>query len=868
MRHALAGFFVAALWPLSLLATPYFFSSSAIAQANSKEVDSKSEPLPAGLIHVLAAPRFRLDGYAYGLAVIGNGKQLITGGKEGAILWDVSTGKRIKTLVKGDVTRLTASSKGDLLAVGLEGDKLIVYDLVAGKERFTLSVEDGHSNDLAISADSSVVASGSSSGKMAGGKFPGSKILIWNTTDGKVVAELKGHSSHSVWGLAFHPNGKTLFSGGGKDGTLREWDLTTKKETRRLALETYVNNIAVSADGKSLAVNTIEHGPTEVARVRVLDTLTWIERFRATLPNSWVVQCALWPDGRYVAAGFASAKPGDSAVGLWDTWTGIRVRLNVGYDDREYRVAFLDGGKTLASAGDRGAVRLWNVADGKESDLTRGQYETVGVMAFAPSGKVLASANEHGAITLWDALKGKSLRVLDNREKLLHSLVFSPNSDLLLSASRSNASPARLWKVASGEHMGAFQPVEGTPAFAPDGKTFVAADGAGIRLWDVAKGKLIRRFVVSGEVKASRAVAFSPDGHILAASYHDQKIRLWDVRTGEIVNTMAGLQGSPEHLWFSPDGSVLFAYTFHGSEQGLNAWYGSIEGFETLSGMPLLKIHQPADGPFHIPATMFDWNGGALIVAVEKNGEISQFDLTKVEEMKGAKFGGNFANVPGSTSIATVSPMSSTKFGGNFATAAFAPVEQTIALGYNDGRLLLWKSPPITPRKAKLVALTEAQLRELWTALASVDAKAAYAGRWTLTSAAKQTLPLFRKELRPTPKVDTKQVAGWIAQLDSDSFKQRELAMRDLEQAGDAVAASLRQVLEKPPSEEVRQRVMLLLKKLGPAASGDRLRTLRAIVILEGIGGAQAKAILGTLAQGAPDASVTTAAQTALKRLP
>ena len=116
------------------------------------------------------------------------------------------------------------------------------------------------------------------------------------------------------------------------------------------------------------------------------------------------------------------------------------------------------------------------------------------------------------------------------------------------------------------------------------------------------------------------------------------------------------------------------------------------------------------------------------------------------------------------------------------------------------------------------------------------------------------------------PSVAAQQVDTWISQLDSEVFKVRENALRNLEKAGEAFRPVLVKVLEKNTTLEMRQRVELLLNKFAAPASGETLRTLRAIAILESIGGDEAGAILNELAGGAPGSLVTEAAKGALRR--
>ena len=74
-----------------------------------------------------------------------------------------------------------------------------------------------------------------------------------------------------------------------------------------------------------------------------------------------------------------------------------------------------------------------------------------------------------------------------------------------------------------------------------------------MRLWEVSTGKYINS--LTGHPSSVNAVAFSPDGKILASA--GSTLRLWDANTGELLHANSKDLGSINLLAFSPDGKIL-----------------------------------------------------------------------------------------------------------------------------------------------------------------------------------------------------------------------------------------------------------------------------------------------------------------------
>ena len=98
----------------------------------------------------------------------------------------------------------------------------------------------------------------------------------------------------------------------------------------------------------------------------------------------------------------------------------------------------------------------------------------------------------------------------------------------------------------------------------------VFVSGEPIRLWDVASGENIQTLTgynVTGRIRTKihlqsfydevDSVAFSPDGKTLASGGMDSNIRLWNIGSGKLKKTLSGHFGFIKCLTFSPDGKTL-----------------------------------------------------------------------------------------------------------------------------------------------------------------------------------------------------------------------------------------------------------------------------------------------------------------------
>ncbi|WP_199299220.1 NB-ARC domain-containing protein [Trichocoleus desertorum] len=105
-------------------------------------------------------------------------------------------------------------------------------------------------------------------------------------------------------------------------------------------------------------------------------------------------------------------------------------------------------------------------------------------------------------------------------------------------------------------------------AFSPDGNLLATGEIDGIlRLWHVPTGRQILTW--KGHSSWVGSVAFSPDGTILASGNYDHTIRFWDVATKTRLRVLEGHTSWVQHILFSPDGQFLFSAS---NDQTVRIW--------------------------------------------------------------------------------------------------------------------------------------------------------------------------------------------------------------------------------------------------------------------------------------------------------
>jgi WD40 repeat protein len=302
-------------------------------------------------------------------------------------------------------------------------------------EGATLKSQGGMVVGLAFSPDGSMLAAGSSDGK----------VSLWNRTG--QVSSLGGHSAN-VYTVVFSPDGKLLASGG-KDKTVKLWDMAAKQQVAAFPdLPDIVTALAFDPESKRLAVGITDNFDNSKTMVRIFDLASKKATGTLSGSNSRVNSVAFSFDGQTLAAGSAnlcvwdlkdaSTKKSHNLLAIcklaafWpdgrllmfttpSSWN-INTPQTAGVitfkaPEKDTSLATLAGHsnmvQSLALAADRTLlassareVKLWDLKEKKEL-FSRAPFPEFAIsVALSPDGKFLAAGGDDGTIKLWDLTDG------------------------------------------------------------------------------------------------------------------------------------------------------------------------------------------------------------------------------------------------------------------------------------------------------------------------------------------------------------------------------------------------------------------------------------------------------------------------------
>ncbi len=439
-------------------------------------------------------------------------------------------------------------------------------------------------------------------------------LRTWNLDTGDALATLKGHTG-GVAGATVLPNGRLL--SWSDDKTLRIWNPETGESLK--TLEGHTDRVLRGSwsDDRLLSWshdNTLRIWDPDTGGV--LDTIEgdWERFLRATAlpdgPNASDVE------SKRTLSWFVPGKPGlaDKTLRIWDPFTSEVHAILKGHTGRVNGAIALADGRPLSWSDDK-SLRTWDTDTGEVLATLEGHERGVTGASALPDGRVL-SWSKDGTLRIWNLDTGEALASFEGHTDGVTGASALPNGHVL---SWSDDNSLRIWNPdAAGALLtpSTGHSVSRTILLQDDQLVSWSTRENRLRLWNLDTGE--NSAMLEGHTGGVWGAMVMPDGRLVSWS-EDLTLRVWDPGLGVVLAT---LEGHTMLGWNSGAIALLDGRLLSWSSDELLLW--DLDTGEALASFRGRKSrgHPPPSGATTLPdGRLLTWGLDTLQLLSSDTGE-------------------------------------------------------------------------------------------------------------------------------------------------------------------------------------------------------------------------------------------------------
>ncbi len=535
-----------------------------------------------------------------------NGKYILSVGGKKAILWDIATGRQIRTYsgVNHCISRCIFLEDNNFIGLSCKTydqdliNKTMVYtifnietgELIERRKMPYHWINDIDNGKMRITRKGVVEVKNEAynltmyflqeKSRRDSTRF---ELNLITTDSNRLVQVFKGHSAYSN-SSCFSSDEKYFFSGGG-DGLAFYWDVKTGKVIYEFDdSKSAVTAVCLSKDGKQAATaNTLGqimiYNLQTGERTKLLRTETqgvgevaYNSKYKMILASSLIPK--VWNLKTLTidqVLDFSRDMKEDSNL----IYRGENVRPLKVYGKRRKVSSFVDrnffdakyspNNELIATASFSNKLNLWDAQTGEKLDSVKLFKRTIFGLSFSPDGQFIAAGSNDSKIKVYDLVNKKVVAEITNNRECVYSIAYSPDGSKIAFVKDGYSDlkiiDTKTYKIATIIKFRSRMLL--SVDYSSDGR-YIIASGTDTRpvAYDTEKKKTIS-FPVE-HMHGIKAVKFYHGSDYFFSAGYDNIIKQWDFKKREAIKTFKGHDGSVNSIDFIKDKNLLIS----GSDDG------------------------------------------------------------------------------------------------------------------------------------------------------------------------------------------------------------------------------------------------------------------------------------------------------------
>ena len=359
----------------------------------------------------------------------------------------------------------------------------------------------------------------------------------------------------------------------------------------------YYQDISWSPDSKIIAVLSVNNSIDlwDVEDLHIISTI---------LPDIGTIASISWsPDGKYLA--IASR---DGIFSIWEVTSNLEKGVLTGYLEAVNGISWSPNSDALVAGGcakkiesnkcSIGRTIIWHILDNlppSKLDYTECSGDQVfcdiqvNAVSWSPDGSSVAFIVDFGIgkdgsqVIEWKSREDPPSVIFVDSSSLYY-LAWSPDNKSLAIIGFNlvyvwSNDTKRVERTTTSNPSSSISGRSVWLAWSPDGERIAfSSPDYKIRMWNIKSGEIIP---LIGHLDDIASLTWSPSGSLLASSSRDGSVILWDSGQGESITTLSrGLGYSVSSLDWNPDNTTLmFKY------YGLHSWNMQTKMWTDISGV-------------------------------------------------------------------------------------------------------------------------------------------------------------------------------------------------------------------------------------------------------------------------------------------